>query len=327
MIRHIVTLISIFSMLQLASCGQTNDELIQDTVLTANILLNSSQCNKAIAVLEGIGRQNKSAAYLKTLASAYACKSGYKTTTFFSSDISLFASPSLFGGSTRFSTSDDMTAPDSGDFENLQEAINILLYAGGLAVTKNPTITLRADEFSTEDAGDINAQLLYLVMVQMGKYLHFYGNPSTDGVKGGGTDDNKCLYTYDSTIALSGGTLADVLGVGTGDCDENETGNSNLGTGTSPNIERLCQGAVLLNNFFILVPEILSATSSTDLAVLSDVETLITTAKSALTTASTTTDVTDVVAVLSQTKCETDNTGAANALQLFFAFFYETLFV
>lgn len=65
------------------ACGKTTEEEVKDAILSANIYLSRSECQPAIDLLEGMGRQNKNPYYLKALSSAYACRAGYSTITFF----------------------------------------------------------------------------------------------------------------------------------------------------------------------------------------------------------------------------------------------------
>ena len=117
-------------------CAKEKEDEIAEAIDTANIFLSSRICGSAIAVLEGIGRQNDNARYLQTLSSAYACKSDYDEVTFFGTNLPnlVDVGPPVepFGGVTTWNTSISMDSASDKGYSNLWTAINILLYAGGI---------------------------------------------------------------------------------------------------------------------------------------------------------------------------------------------------
>ena len=119
---------------------------------------------------------------------------------FLPSDLSLTATPAPLGGTTIYSTSGaTVSNPLENDtsFDDLQTAINILLYAGNLSATTEPFATNRALKFSSDEAADMNSQLLFMELVQLGKYMRVYGNGNSLGVKGAGNPLlNTCFTTY-----------------------------------------------------------------------------------------------------------------------------------
>ena len=119
--------------ISLFSCGKSVDEKTASAVLSANIHLSKGNCQAAINVLEANGRQDHDAHYLKVLASAYACRSGFSAVSFFATDLAVTGTPAPLGGASIYSTSlVTTTSPmqNSSSFSDLQKAINILLYAG-----------------------------------------------------------------------------------------------------------------------------------------------------------------------------------------------------
>lgn len=307
--------------LLLAACSKTPEEEVDDAILSANIALTQGKCEDALTVLNEVGMQNKHAEYLRTLASAYACKGGFKETVFFASDLPKTADKTPLGGMATYSTSDDMDDPLNSKYVNLQTGIDTLLYAGGITL---PSVTGRSEYFSSAEAGDINAQLLYMVMAQLGRYFYYYGRGTPTGIKGG------CFVTYEN-IALNGATDLDtILSTTGGNCTgATVTGHSKLGSGLddSLNIARMCQGVVLVNNLLDVIPGVLSSMDSTDFSVASNVTT-VTAAINTLLTAATTglVDMTDILKVKSQSRCETDNASSDQAIQLYFAYYMEGLF-
>lgn len=330
--KYLLTLFNLFMLLTLLSCGKPADQKREDALLSANILLSSRQCQAAIDLLEGAGRDTYDGKYMQTLASAYACKAGFTEPRFFVDELPKVGTPGGLGGLTRFALASTMTAPDADTFTNLQKAIDVLLYAGGVSSTQDPTAVRRAAGLSSADAQDINAQLMYLVLTQMGLYLYYYGDSSSTGVKGSGAGTNTCLVNYDGATTLDVGTnlstyfatnvtgACKVAGLGT-------TGHVQLGAKNALNVSRLCQGVVLLNTFIDIFPAVLASITTNDLNTVNGITTAVNLAKTAVTTAKTNVLMSTLLNTLNQSKCESDYTAAnTQYLEVYFAFMYEVLF-
>ena len=176
--KYLLSLLNLLLLLTLLSCGKPAEQKREDAVLSANIMLSTRQCQAAIDLLEGVGRDTYDGKYMATLASAYACKAGFTEPRFFVDELPKIGTPGGLGGLTRFTLASSMTSPTADSFVNLQKAIDVLLYAGGVSSTSEPTAANRALGLSSVDAQNINAQLMYLVLTQMGLYLNYYGNSS-----------------------------------------------------------------------------------------------------------------------------------------------------
>ena len=317
------------SILLLFSCGKTADEETLGVVLSANIALSSGECQKAIDTLENHGRVNTSAPYLKTLASAYACRAGYSTVTFFASDFALTTTKVPLGGLTLYSTSSTAvtsTLQNDEVFKDLQKAIDILLYAGGIASDSEPTSAARAKHFSSSVAGDIDTQLLYLVLVQLGRYMNYYGNVSAAGDKGGGSGSNTCFSSYETANAAIRAAIANPASTLTCknsvDTAASHTQLSSAVLATTRKT-RLCQGVVLLNGLTALLPNVVASIFSdavTKAAALAAVS-VVTLAQAALVFADSTTST--VAYTQNQSICE--NTGYVNVsnIESYFGLMFE----
>ncbi len=329
--KYLLQLFNLLMLLSLLSCGKPADQKREDAVLSANILLNTRQCQAAIDLLEGVGRDTYDGKYIQTLASAYACKAGFTEPRFFVDELPKVGTPGGFGGLTRFTLASTMTAPDAESFENLQKAIDILLYAGGVSSTREPTADRRATGLSSADAQDINAQLMYLILTQMGLYLHYYGDSSSTGVKGSGAGTNTCLVNYDGAVALDGisSTLNEYFATNvTGACKQaglGTTGHLDLGAKANLNVARLCQGVVLLNTFIDVFPAVLTSIITDDLDTVNGITTAVKLAKMAVSTAKTGAGMSTLMNTLNQTNCVANNTANTEYLQVYFAFMYEAL--
>lgn len=322
-IRSLKSVFLIAVLLLSFSCGKDHDKEVKDAVLSANIYLSRKECQPAIDLLESMGRQNSNAAYLKALSTAYACRAGYSTITFFGTDVSKTASPAPLGGMSTYTTSlVTATSPLTNDsnFRDLQTAIDILLYAGGIATTTEPTSIERAKHFSASAAGDINAQLAYMLLVQTGKLMKVYGDTSAAGVKGGGSASNNCFTDYTATDPL----VQAYLGTGnTGACTSANSSNTQLALGVSNRRKRLCEGVVALNNILHLLPTVIATAGGGDLGDISGMTQEIEDQKTAL--LSIDPDFGPTVTVLSQYNCENQSDIDEVTLSSYYAVFYESL--
>lgn len=326
-----ITMTLMFISILLQGCaGRNPKDERRDAILRANQLLNVGDCTGAIYTLEVIGREYTDADYLQTLASAYACKAGFREPSFFSNDLSKVATPAPMGGFTLFDLSDEMDSPINSKFENMQTAIDLLLYAGGFSRSYEPTSEKRSEFFSSSDLGNIDAQLLYMVMVQLGMYMYYYGNSSSTGVKGSGTGTNECFVNYTGNINLENGPpnrLSNYLSGGlTGACDNTGEGHADLGAEGDLNVSRLCQGVVLLNAFFDIFPSLIANVAGDDFDELEEIEEPINLARQAVLLVKSDAAMSDLLNTISQTNCESDHEADTQYLQVYFAFMFEVLF-
>jgi hypothetical protein len=343
--KHIQRFFNIFLIvLTLSGCGADEEQKVDDAIDIALSYLTAGDNQRAIQVLEDVGRHPKNYRYVKTLATAYAGRGGYLTTKFFADDLAL-VNPSPGGGAALlntfalFSTSSSMDSADDPDYEDLMEAINILLFAGGITTDKNPTSARRLNYFSAEQVSNMNMLLLYLSFVELGKYVHFYGSADAAGTKGAEAGAiNSCFlnYTGDAgagSISLVGGVadLEAYLGTNGGACGSAGTdatstdlGNPFLGSEGNLNITRVCQGVILLNTFFDSLTNVIDQLAGDDFGSLGGTSSAIDTLRSSIITAFPATA--DAVIVQSQDLCESIYEGDTDALEVYFAFFFEGLF-
>lgn len=242
----------------ITSCGKKADQ-IDAAISDAHYLLTTRDCAQARAALDKVGYQASNAEYIGAYASTYACEANYSTITFFADDLSKLSSTQggLMGSLTLFGTSGDMTSATDTDFTKLQSAIDTILYAGGQTSSSSAN---RKTVFTTEEVSNLNAQALYMTLVNLGRWLHFYGNPDATGVKGAGTNTNNCLFSYTDTNALT------ALSAGsTGSCTNvSPTGSAAMMAGTATEQKtRLCQGIVMFTNFVDLIANISFGSSQT----------------------------------------------------------------
>lgn len=306
------------------SCGQSAEDKTTSAILSANIFLSKGDCQGAINVLEANGRQVSHAHYLKTLSSAYACRANYSAVTFFADDLGLTTTPPPFGGSSIYSTSLTTVAGTlQADFyfRDLQTAIDILLYAGGIPTTLEPTALERSRYFTADEAADINSQLLFMLFVQFGKYLHHYGNGSAAGLKGAGAAANKCFTSYNITSIVNPAIpLACLLGA-----DSSHSELSTIGNSAAIRKTRLCQGVVLVNGIFNILPSVLGSATGT----LATQSTAITLASGLISDALKAADpgIGVVKSTVNQTICEDDANVPVAKIETYFSYMFEMFFL
>jgi len=309
----------------LYSCGKTTDEALTDVITSAENYLSKGQCQNAINLLELVGRRNENAKYLKALAFSYACRAGYSTVTLFATDLTKTASISPLGGLATYTTSTvSVQSPFENDpkFVDLMTALNILLYAGGIKSTTEPTTSERLKYFSASDSGDIDASILYLTLVSLGKYMHVYAD-TVNGVKGAGSGSNNCFTSYSN---ITSGTVLLALSNMAGACKVTNSSHVQLDFSTiaAPTRKRrLCQGVVILNTLIATLPSVLASASGGSLSSASAATAAITAAQAVLTLADPSIGM--VASTMNQSICEDDSNVPVEKIEHYFALMFEGL--
>ncbi|OFZ25290.1 MAG: hypothetical protein A2381_18915 [Bdellovibrionales bacterium RIFOXYB1_FULL_37_110] len=314
----------------ICACGKSREELIDETIEKANILLTAGNCDLAITILEGIGRQTKNFRYLRTLSSAYACKAGYSESVLFGDDLPNISATSVWGSLSSFTTSTKMTAPTSKSFTNLITAIEIILYAGGgIPSTTEPTVAERSEFIQGAELGDLHTQALYMLISALGMYVYHYGAADA-GLKAGRSGGDDCFLDYDETITTTSTYATLALYINNLPADNACRGIVNSGhpdlTTVAANVSRLCDGVFLFNNFRVVLTEVLAdlAASVDDLKVLESVKVVLDLQRLALIQAQA--GSADVDTVLSRSVCVLENTADTKYIQTYFLYYFDFLF-
>lgn len=307
----------IITLFLLASCGADKALVVEQTLESVENFLTNGQCTEAIAKINTIDNQPKNALYLKLKASAYACRAGYSTITFFANDLSKINATNLFSSLSTFSLSASFDGAGNSDYDDLQSAIDTLSYAGGLSNAANPNSAKRGAIFTSKENAEIDSFLLYLTLVQLGKYIHYYGSAGPTGIKGAAGASAPCFFPYPGSIAGLGAALA----AEGGSCNNTGLGgHPDLVNGSDIDVPLACEGVILFNQFRdLLLSLTLGSIPGVDLTTI---KTAIDTLISALTF-----NDSSIVSLTSQTKCEADFADAAGNtdLQTFFGFIFEIL--
>lgn len=316
----------------LLSCAPSSQEKIDSAVREARFYLSSSKCSKAKEVLDDVGFQDDDADYVMAYASVYGCLAGYSELDDVFSNLDKI-DPNEFVKSVASFTTSIETAPDSTNYSYLMQAINTILNTGG---GSQPSTAARNSEFGGRKSGDMSMQVLYLLLVQMGKYFALYGNADNAGDKGLGADGNTCIYSYTTqdavdwitNVANPGGTCAAATG---------SEGSDHLeAPETAADIKRrLCEGIFLYNNFVDVLGN-LTLPNNDSLGDLGDVEAalalLLDAAEAAEETggggvfndgpAASRNAIENLRVIRSQSACETEDLGR---LEKWHAIFFETI--
>lgn len=315
------------------SCGYEPEEERANAVLSANIELSSGNCNEAISALNEAPFSWKDPTFLRTFSLAYACKGKFDVLTLFSDDLPLFGSvnDSILGGLTKFSTSDDMSSPTDSDYKSMETALNYLLYAGGIDRDENPTPTLRESLLGSTESQEIEMLAFYEILVNLGRFLHYYGNADSDGAKGAGGQSNVCFLDYDDVVSDAPPfSLEEYFDTGaTGSCTKLRYSNSGHeylnDTDGEPDVEKLCEGVVLINNFFKIFPSVLANISGADFDDFDGVEDVFDNAVD-LADAFKSGTSNRLKGVTSYDLCVSNNQNDDSYIQVFYAFIFEVLF-
>ena len=313
------------------SCGDDGQDARENAIVSANIALSSRDCNKAIEALERAPFEWKDATFIRTLSLSYACRGSFDVVNLFSNDLPLFGTVagSILGGLALYSTSPDMESPTDIEYKSLETGLNYLLYAGGISFDEDPTPQKRESILGIVETQEIEMLAFYEIMVNLGRFLNYYGNTDSNGFKGGGSQSNKCFIVYQDLPLDNGLTsLEDWFGLNlTGDCNQlryDKSGHQYLSPVAGLDVEKLCEGAVLVNNFLEIFPRVLASIEGADFDAIANIEATIDAQLLILEQAKSGT-MENVGNVLSHSLCVSNNSQNTEYLQFYYAVLMEVL--
>ncbi len=319
-------------LLFLSSCGKKPEEETLEAIDLAQTYLSEDECQKAIDILEDVGRDQDNAVYLQTLASGYACRAGFSEVTFFSIDIPKLNTTltGFLDSLATFSTS-PQTVADSDSYTDLKTAINLVLeIETGVA----PSQVARNTKFGARRAGDLGTQYIYMGLAQLGKFVNFYGNVNSAGAKGlgaanvdeQGSTASTCFVDYES--GSSAATYIDTVANPGGLCSDTtiDIGHPDLSlvpASLTVTQRRMCEGLILFTNLIDTINNV-ELSSNTSLGNISAVKALTANFESAILAADPT--LSTLLSMTSQSECETNVSTASNFLKLqyIYALLFET---
>jgi hypothetical protein len=325
-----IFILSFFAIL--ASCNQSPEEEVTTAIDVAQTYLSQDECQKAIDLLEEVGRQNDDGVYLQVLASAYACRADFDELNFIKNDIPALdtSSGGLFKSLSIMSKSYEATA-GSAHYSDLETAMNILLQADGGV---EPSQANRNSKYGARRAGDMGLQNLYMGFIQLGKFLNFYGNVDATGMKGLGpisTDEqgavaSTCFATYNYAPAiayLQAGSNPGGICNDPGGADSGHPNLSFIPADLTQTKTRMCEGLVIITNMIDVLNNI-TLTSNTTLAALQAIKTTINDYKTLAVTVDPT--LATLMNTTSQSVCETlvATQSEFERIQVIYAALFET---
>ena len=299
-----VSILIFLILFSLGSCGQRSGEDVREAIDKAQTLLTSQKCDEAIKILEDAGPANSDAVYLQVLGSAYACRANVKTIAFIASDLPLIDSSTFMNSISILSLSPETTA-DSAPYASLRTALSIL--------QNTNTQLAREAKFGVRKSGDLGVQILVYSIIELGKFMNFYGNVSSLGAKGGGSNTNTCFmnYTYPNAIAV-------VTSGSTGACNSANDGHPDMSGAALA--RRLCEGSTLIANILDVIKNI-DLSGSPDLSELEDLNATVDDYRADADAAG----VGHFIDITSQSECEAliANPTEMNNMQLYYATVFE----
>lgn len=301
--------------LVLVGCSKKPEEKTMEAIDVALTLLSSRECDEAIEVLRDAEDLNNPI-YLQVLASAYACKGDYDEVVFISDDLQEMdtTSSATMMKSIATMTLSGETAVDSDEYVAIRTGIDLILNS-----TTTVTHAARVTKFGTRKAGDLSSQALMLNIVNLGKFLNYYGNVDSAGDKGQGANTNSCFINY-----TDGRAQAVVTSAVTGACTVNNDGHPELSfvAADLPDTKRrLCEGLMFITNILDIL-DTLDLSSSSELGNLEEISTQVNTFKTAAVAAGLGT----LINMTSQSACETAMDTASNLddMQYMYSLLFET---
>lgn len=251
------------------ACAASNDEQVDSAMREARYYLTKSKCSKAKKALDDVSYQSRNAAYVGLYSNYYGCLAGYSELNDAIpnlQNIDVSTASAVFQSFASFTTSDE-TQADDADYLNLFSAINVITES-----TATSGGSERESRFGVRGGTDLSMQLLYMSLVTFGKFLAYYGNADSSGLKGQGAAANTCIARYDEHAnAGLGNWFPQTDGCASGD-DAHSDLNGAVAEATK--LTRLCQGIIAFNNILdVLINTTLS--SSDTLGDLTDVETIL----------------------------------------------------
>lgn len=301
----------IFLILLFYSCAKSTTEKVSESIDRALSSLSKGDCEAALTVLNEVGDQNDNPIYLQVLASAYACKANFVTATFISDDIPDInvTTPQAIFKSLSILTLSDETEADSIAFSSIQTGLDKILSS----TSGTPGQLARDTKFGTRQSSGMGVQALILGFVNIGKFLNYYGNVDSSGVKGAGSLGNSCFLNYNDPRAQL------LTGASTGACTSDNDGHADLDQSTADGKRRLCEGLILLTNIIDILENIDLSNSST-LSALAGVTGQVQTFKTAANAAGLGT----LITMTSQSACITYLNTPAQLLDM--EYFYALIF-
>ncbi len=298
------TFLTLFLFLLIAGCAKSTPEKVLGAIDIAFTKVDQGDCSGALKILNDVGMQAENGLYLQALSSAYACFAKYDEIDFVSTQLTTLdtSTPQSIMTSIAAMPVAAETVADSSDYSTMRSAINILLNS----TTGSPSQIARDTRFGVRRSGDMGVQALMMNVVNLGKFMRWYGNTDATGAKGAGPSGNLCFIKYNDPRAI---TI--VSGPSGGACNTPNSGSVDIDQTTATGKRRMCEGLMFVTNILDILDNI-DLSGSSSLSTLEQVSTQV----SIFRTAAIAAGLGTLMGMTSQSTCETFITTPANLLDL-----------
>ena len=229
------------------SCGQSGKEKFINATQKAHYLLTKKKCDDALAITNKLyrsGNHSTNGDFLSLHASALACKGHYDDFGFFIDNLPILTNVSDTNFLYSTSNFNNATiAPSQKPYGHLKEAIDVLLYPGNLTTSSH---SQRAELLGEKMAHNINSQILFMVITQLGRYTRHYGNMGIlNGriIKGEGDHANNCFIDYTTAVAQTAKSAI----LQNNPCIDNDDGHLDMKENAPDRIKIICEGVTMMN--------------------------------------------------------------------------------
>ncbi|MCO4754711.1 MAG: hypothetical protein KC478_09510 [Bacteriovoracaceae bacterium] len=247
----------LISLLFLFSCAKKDAAVIDSAKQEAKYYLTNSKCSDAKDILDDAGYQNDDAEYLSLYASVYACEAGYSELNLLGEVDTIAANKNQVLGTLATLSTSNETQADSSNYRNIMSAIDVLLNSAG----STPSAAAREAKFGVTGATNLSFQALYLILVELGKFMQFYGNTDAAGDKSDGSFGNTCIFTYTQVDAVNyANTILPRCESAGADEGSDELESPISATEIKA---RLCEGIYLFNNLRDILSNVTIGSNST----------------------------------------------------------------
>ena len=239
----------------LISCSRSDKAEFELSLQHVRWLLTEKNCDHAISIMRDLknkGNHSANPEFLSLYSASLACRGNYDEINFFKFNLPRLKDvdeSTFYEVLASFYNAEDN--PGTSEYSYLDDAANVLLYPGNITSTSHE---VRRKLFDSTSASNLNAQLLYMIITQVSRYVHYYGNMGLNASgkreKGSGVQGNICFTDYTTTEAQ---TLRASFLSPDNPCNGDDQGHTAMNTLSTQRTSVMCQGITKINNFFDLL--------------------------------------------------------------------------
>ncbi|HLW57853.1 MAG TPA: hypothetical protein VKY27_10730 [Bacteriovoracaceae bacterium] len=219
------------SLLLITSCGSSKEEKVESAIDQALTHLSSNKCDDALKILKD-GKDFENPVYLQVLSSAYACKAGIEVVEVITELEDFNATKVL----NELSTKKFAQTTNLDSYHYLNKSLETIFNS-----TAQTSQAAREEAFGTRKGQDLGMQALLYSIVEVSKFVNYFGNTET-GQKGDGQGSNRCFLDYSNNLLLFN------LLPATNSCVSETDGHALLDLTKEEGKAYACQGVLLINN-------------------------------------------------------------------------------